>query len=547
VVHRRLVSRLKTSQRPVLWAVVAAACRAARVAGRRRALWTYRTGYAWQRAGRLDRAGAAFTAVCAMLPWLAYRLPDPPARWDHSAVAFARSLAVVGLRQQREGGLRELWQRRGRVVPVVTRATRRRWERRAATDCAARLHLLYLRHRDTYLPRYFARAGGYPMPRTRLARAWRWYAGDVLVQSLRLLRRNGRYVRTSAGVPRHRQLRELWWLSATLPSMPENYYRYELYRPRNRARAGHFLHGHENSPVLYEMLTADGIATVAPLTDKVAFAERAAACGLPVVPTVAVVEHGQVVVATPTMPPADLFVKPLTGKRGLGVHKWWYDAGADAYRPAGADAYRPAGEAGGEPVAAVRREEFVTRLAEGSAGQALIVQPCLVNHPDLSDLALDAVVTCRIITMTDEQGCAEPVIATFRMAADRGSIVDNMHRGGIAAAVALDSGALGPASDYAITGPATRNRRHPVSGGLIDGRKLPLWEQVREVVCRAHDSFRPRLLVGWDVSIGPDGPVLLEGNERPGVGGLQRLHDVPLGAHRFGELLAHHLTRRFGG
>ena len=327
MVRRRLVAWLKTSRRPRLWAAVAGACWGARAISRRRALWTYRAGYALERAGRLDRAGAAYTAACAMLPSLAYRLPDAE-RWDPSTVAFARSLTVVGLRQQQERGLRDLMQRRGRVVPVVTRATRRRWERAAATDPAARLHLLYLRHRDTYLRRYVGRAGGYALPRTRPARAWRWYAGDVLVQALRLVRLNGRYVRTAAGVPRHRQLRELLRLSVTLPSMPENYYRYELYRPANRARAGSYLHGHENSPVLYEMLAPDGVATVAPLTDKVAFAERAAACGLPVVPTLAVVEHGQVVRAAEALPAGDLFVKPLAGKRGLGVRKWRYHARA---------------------------------------------------------------------------------------------------------------------------------------------------------------------------------------------------------------------------
>jgi hypothetical protein len=449
-------------------------------------------------------------------------------------VAVAHLCRAVRLLGRPDRGLRELLRRRVRVVPVVTRATRRRWERQAATDHAARLHLLYLRHRKAYLPRYFARAGGPVPPRTRWGRAWRWYVGDVLVQSLRLLRRNGRHVRDAAGVPRLRQLCDLLWLSVTLPSTPDTYYRYELYRPANRARAGSYLHGHENSSVLYEMLAVDGAATAAPLADKVAFARRARAEGLPVVPTLAVIEHGRVVAAPAELPAADLFVKPLTGKRGLGARKWRYDPHADAYVTAD------------RVTAPVPRADFLTSLAASSAGEAFIVQPCLANHPDLADLALDAVVTCRIITMTDERGEPEPVIAIFRMPAVPGLAVDNMHRGGIAAPVDMSSGVLGPASGYATAGPSTRHTRHPVSGALIDGRKLPLWEQVLQVVCRAHDSFRPRLLVGWDASIGPDGPVLLEGNERPGVGGLQRLHDVPLGTHRFGELMVYHLTRRFG-
>jgi hypothetical protein len=530
----RLMSRLKATHRPGVWSAVAWLCRGVRLVSRRRALWSYRLGYALERAGRWPEAGAAFALTCRLAPGLVYRLPDPPPAWDRAGVAFARSLAGYGIRYQKEGALRDLLQRRGRVVPLVPRGTRRRWQRAARTDCATRLHLLYLRHREQYLPRFFARSERYRMPRTWLARAWRWYAGDVLVQSLRLARINGRFVRDAAGVPLRRQLRELLWLSVTLPALPESYYRYELYRPANRARAGRYLHGHENSPVLYELLAeVDNLAELAPLTDKVAFAARAHQRGLAVVPTLAVVEHGQVVTAAGPLPAADLFVKPLAGKRGLGAQKWRYRPERDRYERAGGTEQVP-------------RARFVAWLAERSVGQALIVQPCLANHPDLADLALAAVVTCRIVTMTDEAGRAEPVIATFRMPAVPDAVVDNMHRGGIAAPVALDSGALGAASDYATAGPATRHTRHPASGGLIEGRKLPGWEELRELVCRAHTCFRPRLLVGWDVSLGPDGPLLLEGNERPGVGGLQRLHDTPLGSHRFGELLAHHIVRRFG-
>lgn len=522
---------MKASQHSGVWLAVAAFCRAARAVSRRRALWSYRVGYAWERGGRWDEAGTAFTDACRLAPGLTYELPDPPQQWDRQSVRFARQLAFQGVKHQREGVVRGLFRRRSRVVPVVTGRTRRRWRHAAAHDQGALLHLLYLHHRDAVLPRTFARYERHGMPRNRLARAVRWYVGDVLVQSVRLVRHNGRYIRDTAGVPRLRQLRQMVRLAVSLPAMPENYYRYEWYRPDNQRRAGQYLHGHENSPVLYEMLSdIEQVAQAAPLADKVAFATRAHARGLPVVSTLAVVEHGQVVAAQP-LPRADLFVKPLAGKRGVGAQKWRYEPADDRYAR------------DGETVA---RDRFVEWLAGESVGQALLVQPCLDNHPDLAELALDALVTCRVITMTNERGAAEPVIATFRMPAVRDAVVDNMHRGGIAAPVLLDSGELGAATDYAVAGPAVRHPHHPVSGALIEGRTLPLWQQVRELVCRAHDSFHPRLLIGWDVTIGPDGPVLLEGNERPGVGGLQRLHDVPLGAHRFGELMAHHLVARYG-
>lgn len=528
MVRSRLVSRLKTSQRPAVWLAVARLGRLARPLSRRRTRWSYRIGYALERAGHLDAAWASYVEATS-----ADELPSKPEPLDPVAVETARILALRAIRARQEGWLLgDLWQRRGRVIPVVPRAQRRRWSRAAPADWAATLHLLYVRHRERYLPRYFARAERYRMPRSRLARAWRWYVGDVMIQAAKLVRLNARYVRRTAGVPVRRQIREILWLSLRLPSMPENYYKYELYRPEHRACADDYLHGHENSPVLYEALAeTTGVTELAPLTDKVAFAARAQALGLAVVPTLAVLSDGAVVTEAAELPAADVFVKPLSGKGGRGVGRWSYAPESDSLRSDGE---------------AVPRTRLVRVLADRSAGESHLLQPCLRNHPELADLALDAVVTCRIITITNEDGEAEPVIATFRMPAVADAIVDNMHRGGIAAPVEIDSGVLGAATDYALAGPAVRHRRHPVSGGAIEGRKLPLWDDVLALAGTAHRLFHPRLLVGWDVSIGPDGPVLLEGNERPGVGGLQRLHNVALGAHRFGELLSFHLTRRLG-
>ena len=90
-------------------------------------------------------------------------------------------------------------------------------------------------------------------------------------------------------------------------------------------------------------------------------------------------------------------------------------------------------------------------------------------------------------------------------------------------------------------GPTPRHTLHPVTGAPIAGRKVPLWDGVRALAVEAHRAFRPRVLVGWDIGVSPSWPVLVEGNEQPGVDGLQRVHDTPLGSHRFGELLAFHL------
>jgi hypothetical protein len=429
------------------------------------------------------------------------------------------------------GFLRRAFGRRERVVPVVLPGTRRAWRRAGPGDRASRLHLLYLERRDEVQPAYFARSGWYPMPRPGVARVWRWFVGDVAVQSLRLVRRNGRPVREAAGVPVRRQVWDLLRMSVTVPSMPEKYYMFEWYRPEHRARARDYLHRHETKGGLYELLAVSpDLEAVAPLNDKVGFAGHARRAGLAVVETLAVIGDDGGRTGGGELPATDLFVKPLAGRGGRGAQRWTYLPGTDSFRRA---------ERGGD----VPRDRLPAELAGevASTGLPVMVQRCLVNHPDLADLALDALATCRVITILDERGEPQPVIAIIRMAAVRGAVVDNMHRGGLAAPVDIDTGVMGAASGYAVAGPAPRYTHHPVTGGPIGGRKVPLWDGVRALAVEAHRAFRPRVLVGWDIGVSPSGPVLVEGNEQPGVDGLQRVHDTPLGSHRFGELLAFHL------
>jgi len=42
-------------------------------------------------------------------------------------------------------------------------------------------------------------------------------------------------------------------------------------------------------------------------------------------------------------------------------------------------------------------------------------------------------------------------------------------------------------------------------------------DQVKELVVRAALKYPGTRYVGWDVAITPEGPVLIEGNDRPGT------------------------------
>ena len=55
--------------------------------------------------------------------------------------------------------------------------------------------------------------------------------------------------------------------------------------------------------------------------------------------------------------------------------------------------------------------------------------------------------------------------------------------------------------------------------------------------------FSERIVVGWDMALTPDGPLLIEGDPRGFVTMKQRAYRKPFGETRYGELLAHHIRQ----
>lgn len=252
-----------------------------------------------------------------------------------------------------------------------------------------------------------------------------------------------------------------------------------------------------------------GWTPVCALADKTRFYARCRDVGLPHPPVVAIVSGGRLVSGgDPTG--RELVAKPADGEGGDGL----------ILLAAGAD--------------------LEARLADTRG--VLLVQPRVATHPDLTDLALNALPTVRVVTILDEAGSPEVVSATFRFASVPEAVVDNMKAGGLIAAVDLDTGALGVACRGYGGGD---HASHPATGAPIEGRVLPGWADVKALAVRAHaEAFGDYVLVGWDLAMTPEGPLLIEGNGKPGVLMPQRAARRGLGEGRYGQLLAHHLATK---
>jgi hypothetical protein len=339
-----------------------------------------------------------------------------------------------------------------------------------------------------------------------------WYSG-----------RNGPTIKRRGGKPVTRQFVEQVRLYFSASILAPWYYLFSLDEDGSSDRAKSFLQRFETKTSLFPLLKE---SRGSPLNNKGYFAEHCAKHGIR---TVELIAHLRGKPTYVQLPDRDLFVKRATGRGGRGAERWNRVAPLTYEGP------------GKECLTA---EQLLERLVRRSRHRPQLIQPRLNPHPELVGVTAGALPTTRIVTCLNEQGAPEAVIALFRMSIGANETVDNMHAGGIAAQPDIATGRLSRASDLGMDASLGWHSQHPDTGEQIEGRVLPYWEEAKRLAVDAHRAFADRVVVGWDIAILEDGPILIEGNGNPDMDIIQRFMRVGLRRHRFGALLAHHLRQR---
>jgi len=118
--------------------------------------------------------------------------------------------------------------------------------------------------------------------------------------------------------------------------------------------------------------------------------------------------------------------------------------------------------------------------------------------PFWHDLFPDTVNTIRLLTLWRE-GDRAPFLAraTQKIGTSASVPADNFARGGLAAAIDVDTGRMSAArAKYDVT---KRIPRHPETGATIEGAYLPGWRELCDEVLRITSAFPGDCFVGWDV------------------------------------------------
>ncbi len=141
--------------------------------------------------------------------------------------------------------------------------------------------------------------------------------------------------------------------------------------------------------------------------------------------------------------------------------------------------------------------------------ERLLVEECVVQHPEIDKFVPGCVNTIRVITLLKDDVC-HLICAGIRMG--NSGIVDNFHVDGMVCDVDLETGKI---VTPAIDRMGNTYERHPKSGYEFVGFQIPNWDMVLKL---AQDAIRVQPgvnYVGWDIAVCPDKAVIIEGNSAP--------------------------------
>ena len=164
----------------------------------------------------------------------------------------------------------------------------------------------------------------------------------------------------------------------------------------------------------------------------------------------------------------------------------------------------------------------IREIEDAAHGGRMLLQEVVTQHEDVDRINPYCINTIRIITLRSDSGKIHVFAASIRLGTVKDSFVDNRAVGG--AAVGIDENGKLKKYGFQHAKYGTKISQHPVTGTVFEGYQLPYWNEVVDLVKKAHRAIINVQSIGWDVAITPIGPVLIEGNDNWEIANPQDAH-----------------------
>jgi len=163
-------------------------------------------------------------------------------------------------------------------------------------------------------------------------------------------------------------------------------------------------------------------------------------------------------------------------------------------------------------------EEKLTGVYNEVMQGDFLIQDTVIQHDEVNKLNPHCINTIRIDTFTNSNMVSRAFSSFMRIGINK-AYLDNISSGGVFVGINFEKGSLNPVvfSDFSH-GKGVAYNEHPNTGTKFDGFQIPFYKEARKLAEDAAQYVPQIRLVGWDIAIQPDGPVIIEGNHHPGIG-----------------------------
>lgn len=146
-----------------------------------------------------------------------------------------------------------------------------------------------------------------------------------------------------------------------------------------------------------------------------------------------------------------------------------------------------------------------------------MVTEFIVQHEYSDRIFAETTNTIRVLTIRDpETGEPQVLRPGHRFGTEQSIPVDNFENGGVIAPIDTESGELGQLVVLDDDGKRKRRDTHPDSSIEIAGVTVPNWEDAKDVILEGAQSYPMARVIGWDIVMTPEKPIILEASGQPG-------------------------------
>ena len=140
-----------------------------------------------------------------------------------------------------------------------------------------------------------------------------------------------------------------------------------------------------------------------------------------------------------------------------------------------------------------------------------LIEELIVQDDKMNELYPGSINTIRMITISKNN--RSTILAAYLRVGNNNKFVDNFNSGGMVVPIDVKTGIINyPALDKN----SVLYERHPQTNTNIIGFQIPTWDEVVKFGEQLALVEKEMGMIGWDIGLSNNGPLVVEGNEYPG-------------------------------